>query len=322
MSWLGEARAAVVNYRKFSNTDPPRLVQAWNDIFTGRGAVPLQSATYLDRFILAKPYFDPAGLILAEEDGVCVGFAHAALALGNSQPTRGVTCLIGVRPAHRKHGIGTELLTRCEQYLRQRGAQVLYAGEQGCRCPFYQGLYGGSDAAGFLISDADAEPFLIRRGYKVERRILVLQRDLLKPLKVADPRFAGLRQRYELHIRSPHNLGFAQECSLGSTEPLEFFLLEKQNGATAASTFAWEMEGFSYRWQRPAAGLVGFHVAENQRRKGLGKFLLVTLLKQLQEQYCEIVETHIDDNDAAPARFARELGFQQVDVGQVYVRSE
>ena len=55
-----------------------------------------------------------------------------------------------------------------------------------------------------------------------------MQRDLLKPLKVADPRFAGLRQRYELHVRSPHNLGFAQECSLGSVEPLEFFLLDKQ----------------------------------------------------------------------------------------------
>ena len=75
----GETRADVVNYRKFSNTDPPRLVQAWNEIFTGRGAVPLPSATYLDRFVFAKPYFDPAGLVLAEEDGVCLGFAHAGL---------------------------------------------------------------------------------------------------------------------------------------------------------------------------------------------------------------------------------------------------
>ena len=127
-----------------------------------------------------------------------------------------------------------------------------------------------------------------------------MQRDLLKPLKVADPRFAGLRQRFELHVRSPRNLGFAQECSLGSVEPLEFFLLDKQNGAMAASTFAWEMEGFSRRWQRPAAGLVGFQVAPDRRRKGLGKFLLVTLLRQLQEQYCEIVETHIDEKTRSP----------------------
>ena len=80
------------------------------------------------------------------------------------------------------------------------------------------------------------------------------------------------------------------------------------------------MEGFSYRWQRPAAGLVGFQVEASLRRKGLGKFLLVTLLRQLQEQYCEIVETHIDDNDPIGLKFLRDLGFQQVDVGQVFVR--
>src|SRR5204863_203097 len=117
---------------------------------------------------------------------------------------RGVVCMLGVRPAHRKHGIGSELLARCEAYLRQNAAETLAAGEQGCRGPFYLGLYGGSEGAGFLTSDAAAEPFLIRRGYQVERRVFVWQRDLTKPLKLADPRFAGHRQHYELHLSSPH----------------------------------------------------------------------------------------------------------------------
>jgi ribosomal protein S18 acetylase RimI-like enzyme len=309
----------VARYRKFTNTDPPQLVQAWNEIFTGHGAVPLQSATLLDRFVLAKPYFDPAGLVIAEDDGVCLGFAHAGL-IADSQPLHGVTCLLGVRPGLRKQGIGSELLARAEQYLRQRGAQLLSAGEQGRCSPFYLGLYGGSEGAGFLSSDVNAEPFLTRRGYKVDRRILVLQRDLLKPLKVADPRFALLRQHFEMRVRSPHNLGFNQECSLGSVEPLEFFLLDKRSQTVAASTLAWEMEGFSCRWHHPAAGLVGFHVQPELRRQGLGKFLLVTLLRQLQEQYCEIVETHIDENHKVAVKFLGDLGFQQVDVGQVFVK--
>ena len=309
----------MVIYRKFTNTDPPLLVQTWNAIFTGRGAVPLQGATYLDRFVLGKPYFDPAGVILAIDEGVCLGFVHAGL-VPNAQPRRGVTCLLGVRPDQRRRGIGSELLSRAEKYLRERGAEVLSAGEQGCRNPFYLGLYGGSDAAGFLASDGDAEPFLLHRGYKVEKRILVLQRDLAKPLKLADPRFAGLRQSFELRVRSPRNLNFAQECSLGSVEPLEFFLADKKKGTVADSTYVWEMEGFSYRWQRPAAGLVGFQVVPELRRKGLSKFLLSTLLKQLQEQYCEIVETHIDENDKIGLKLVGDLGFQQVDVGQVFAR--
>lgn len=309
----------MVNYRKFANTDSPRLVQAWNEMFTSRGCVPLQSANYLDRFILAKIYFDPAGLIIAEEDGVILGFAHAGMALDIS-PRRGVTCILGVRPASRRRGIGSELLSRCEQYLRKRGAEVLCVGEVGLRCPFYLGLYGGSDSPGILATDTLAEPFLLKRGYHIGQRVRVMQRDLLKPLKVADPRFAGLRVHYELHIRSPRDLEMALECSLGAAEPLEFFLVDKQRGAVVANTFVWEMEGFSYRWQRPAAGLVGFAVDPAVRRKGLGKFLLVTLLKQLQEQYCEIVETQIDEIDAVGLRFLKEMGFEQVDTGRVFER--
>jgi len=67
----------VVRYRTFRNTDPPRLVEVWNETFTGRGAVRLASSTPLERFVFSKPLFDPAGLFIAEEDERCLGFAHA-----------------------------------------------------------------------------------------------------------------------------------------------------------------------------------------------------------------------------------------------------
>jgi len=318
---FGQARIAqVVNYRKFSNADPPRLQEAWNEIFTGRGAVLLHTITPLDRYILSKPYFDPNGLILAEDNGACVGFAHAGLSF-SSQPSRGVVCIFGVRPSFRKQGIGTELLKRSEAYLKEKGAQIICAGEEGCANPFYLGLYGGSDSPGILRSDADANPFLTRHGYQVDRQILVLQRDLTKPLKVADPRFAGLRNRYDVRVRSPRKLDtLAQECSIGQVDPLEFYLQEKQSKAVIAHALAWEMEGFSWRWKHPSVGLTGFRVEPMVRKQGLGKFLLFTLLKQLQEQYCEIVEVHIHENNQEAPVFLRTLGFNQVDVGQVFVK--
>ena len=43
---------------------------------------------------------------------------------------------------------------------------------------------------------------------------------------------SGVVQRFDIHARTPRNLGdYARECGLGQLEPLEFFLEDKQTGA-------------------------------------------------------------------------------------------
>src|SRR5262249_54118619 len=134
----------MVYYRTFRNTDPPGVVEVWNDGFTGRGAVRLRTSTPLEHHVFAKPYFDPKGLIVALEGGEPAGFAHAAFGSNDIETaidsTQGVTCCIGVRPAFRRRGIGTELLRRCEAYLRERGTQNLHMGVTRPVDPFYFGL--------------------------------------------------------------------------------------------------------------------------------------------------------------------------------------
>ena len=58
----------MISYRRFLNTDPPALVDVWNETAAGRGSYPLKSSSLLDKWILSKPYFDPEGLIVAEEN--------------------------------------------------------------------------------------------------------------------------------------------------------------------------------------------------------------------------------------------------------------
>src|SRR5688572_10695523 len=60
-----KGQIAVVQYRSFRNTDPPRIVDVWNECFTGRGAVTLRNSTPLETLVFAKPIFDPAGFFLA-----------------------------------------------------------------------------------------------------------------------------------------------------------------------------------------------------------------------------------------------------------------
>lgn len=309
----------MVQFRTFRNTDPPRLVDAWNAAFNGRSAVLLPNCTLLERYLFSKPIFDPAGLFLAEDDGACVGFAHAALAEPPGGPRAGVVCLVGVRPEWRRRGVGSELLRRCETFLRERNAAPLYAGGRWPFNPFYLGLYGGSESPGFLTSDAAAEPFFARHGYRTERRAVVLQRGLEQPVRLFDPRFLTLRTRFEIQFAAPRNLGsWWRECVLGAADPVEASVVDRHSGAEAGRTLIWEMDGFSWRWQRPAVGVLGFEVEPPYRRLGLGKFFLLHLLRQLQEQFFVVAEVHLDAGNAPALQFLANSGFEQVDTGIAY----
>ena len=116
----------MVHYRSFRNTDPPALVEIWNEAFIGRGAGRLRHSSVLERHVFAKPYFDAAGLIVAEENGTLAGFAHAGFGPNQRETilskAAGVVSIVAVRPAFQRKGIGTELLTRAEAYLKERGA--------------------------------------------------------------------------------------------------------------------------------------------------------------------------------------------------------
>jgi ribosomal protein S18 acetylase RimI-like enzyme len=317
----------VLHYRTFRNTDPPRLVELWNQVFEGPGAVLLPGTSLLELHVLAKPYFDPEGLLFAVEDDRMVGFAHAGFG-PNSGETQlstkvGVTCLLGVHPASRRRGIGTELLHRSEAYLRGRGAHELYAGPSPRRNPFYLGLYGGSDSAGALASDTAADPFLARCGYRPAQTFEVWERRLDAPINLNDWRFPGHRRKYEVRIVPRTGVGtWWRECTEGPLEMVEFRLEEKLTGKVVAVASAWDMETYSQRWREAAVGIVQVEVQPAVRRQGLAKFLLDQLLRHLQDQCFLRTEVNTSPDDEAASNLFKGLGFQQIDVGHAYKRTE
>jgi ribosomal protein S18 acetylase RimI-like enzyme len=312
----------VVEYRTFRNTDTPRLVAVWNETFTQRGAPRLANNTLFERYVLSKPIFDPKGLMLAESNGAIVGWAHAALSQNPFNTNKvGVTMLFGVRPAHRRHGIGAELLKRCEQYLRGKGAETLHVGGHWPNNPFYMGLYGGCDSPGILQSDPLAEPFLVKHGYRVDQRIYVLQKKLDQPLRMFDPRFVSMRGRYELQFGSPRRLLSSwHELVHGWVDPLQFVMNDKQSGGWVARTLVWEMDAFSLSWQRPTVGIFDFEVNAPYRRTGVGRYFLSLIMKYIQEQFFTLVELQLEETNEYGLNFLRSLDFEHVDTGQVFTR--
>jgi len=279
----------------------------------------------LEYHVFAKPYFDPAGFTLAFDDQMLVGYAHAGFGPNADESAlsteSGVLCAIGVKPTHRRRGIGSELLSRSEAYLAGRGAKTLRAGLRYPLNPFYFGLYGGADLPGFLATDALADPFLVKHGYHVDDTTLVLQRRLDRAVNVADGRFANLRRLYDIQIvPRPGISTWWEECTLGPTELLACCLEDKASHQVVARVDLWEMEGFRWRWNESPAGLLHLHVAPELRRQGLAKFLLSQVMRWLQDQYFNLVEIQVPAGNEAATKLVRGLAFEQVDIGRTYVK--
>lgn len=318
----------MIEYRPFRNPDPPLLADVWNASLAGSRTVLIQphSTGLLEYFTMAKPYFDPAGLIFAIDEGRPVGFVHAGFgpgAPGSYWPdtSTGVICALGVIPSHRRQGVGGELLRRAEKYLRSRGATEILAGP--CRPvnPFTFGLYGGSDSAGFLASDGLARPFFEHKGYAVTQTIGVFQRALQRAFMPSDPRFLGLQPCYEI-VGAPYSrAGFYRECVLGPIEAVEYRLREKQSGEVAARVILWDMATFGFAWGETAVGLIDLDVTPELRRQGMAKFLLAHVLAHLHQQTFDRFEACVDLNDAAAVSLLRGLLFDQVETGHCYRRS-
>jgi ribosomal protein S18 acetylase RimI-like enzyme len=301
------------------------LAEIWNDSFTGRGAYPLNHASALERWVFSKAYFDHAGLIVALEDQQRVGFALSGFGpnedFSGLDRRLGIICTLAVRSSHRRQRIGTELLKRSEAYLVSQGATTVLAGPGRPANPFTFGLYGGSHSPGFLMSDPAAGPFLEYHGYRGQTTTLIFQRKLDQPLTISDPRTSALRRRYELQMlqRAPI-ASWWSECQLGVLEPYEFRLEDKLTGIPAARALVWEMEGFSWRWHLPSAGILDLQVRADLRRQGLGRYLVGQIVRFLQDQYFGVLEVQTNETNQAAVNLFRSLGFEQVDAGRVYRR--
>ena len=81
------------------------------------------------------------------------------------------------------------------------------------------------------------------------------------------------------------------------------------------------MEGYGWRWNTPAAGIMDIQVRSDLRRQGVGKYLLAQLLRYLQEQYFGVVEVQVNEDSDAAIRMFKAIGFTLVDAGYLYRKS-
>lgn len=316
----------MIEYRPFHNTDPPRIAALWNDGGLGRGAVQSLNSDTLETVVFAQPYFDRGGLIVACDAAQIVGFVHAGFGATEDESRldhkQGVICVVIVQPQYRRRGIGRELVSRAERYLREAGATSIHAGAAPTRDPFYFGIYGGSDMAGFLDSDPAAAPFFEALGYYPLRRRVIYQCDLDEQTPPISMRLVEIRRRVELQVLSqPDPLTWWWSTRFGRLESLRFLLCPKSGGPFLASITVIGLEHYEPSWQAQAIGMTELYVAEPDRRKGFGQALLLAVTKRLRDELFTLAECHAPQDNTAACRLLESCGFEQIDSGTVYQRS-
>jgi len=315
----------VIEYRTFQNSDPPRVLQLWHDCQLGRGAAQGMRCDEFDELVFAQTYFDPAGLTLAFDGNTPVGFVHAGFGANEDRSwisTRhGVICAVMVRPDYRGRGIGRTLVRHAEDYLRARGSESIQAGPSEPRDPFYCGVYGGSEAAGFLASDPAAAPFFVRLGYEPAEEFLVFQRSL--GVGSADPvgaRLVNVRRSTRLTALAHDPKSFWWQTRFGRLDAMHLALTPRQGGNPLARISVIGLDRYATRWQTRGIGLLNLFVSEASRQKGYGQALLVEVCRRVRDDMVQLAEAHARAADPAAIAVLESSGFAVIDTGRVYRR--
>ena len=313
----------MLTYRTFRNDDPPVLAEIWRSQLSQPGLRALVSPDLLEQLVFAKLYFDYDGLIVARDDGRPVGFAHAGFGPNESEDgvsaELGVICLVMVQPDSADAEVASELLERGEQYLRGRGAKVLYGGGIRPLDPFYLGLYGGSELPGVLHSDRLSRELFASHGYREIDRTLVMRRELDDFQAVIDRQQMQIRRRMIVEVsEDPPARSWWEACTTGPFDLTRFELIPRGGGPAVARAVFRGMEPAGSIGIDRAAGLIELSVEPPHRRKGLAVFLLSEAFRQFIRQGVVLVEAQAMQHNGAALGMYHKLGFRQVGQGSVF----
>ena len=196
---------------------------------------------------------------------------------------------------------------------------TIYAGESGTRNPFYLGLYGGAESAGFLESDSNAAPFLASLGYQPAERFILMCRDISEKKDPFDPRLLMVKRTMKFGVQDhPPDATWWWLTRHGRFGSLTFNLIPNSGGAPPAEVTFWEMELHAATRGERTAGITGLSVTAGERRKGLAKALLTEVIRRLRDEVVTRVEVTIREDNTAALNLFRALNFEQFDTGIVY----
>ena len=318
----------MISYRPFLNGDVPAIVDIWRSNRDQPGIARSISVDLFDNLILSKPYFDRSGLIVAIESQCPVGFVHAGFgpnSAGNALDyQRGVVSMLMTRQGGGdvEQGspgeIATELLRQAEDYLRGKGAIEMFAVGIGTLCPFYLGLYGGSDLAGVLESDIARQQLFRANGYVDVDQVRLYRRDLASFRPTLNRTILQLRRTQTVNfVSDPLPQSWWNACAQASFSETRADLYPTSGGPASASAMFWNMETVATPEDAHTVALSSVEVVATEEKEAIAKYLLRESLAYLKSQGFNTIQGQAMQADGAAIQLLESTGFLQFDSGTV-----
>jgi len=317
----------VTQFRAYQNGDSPELAELWNRGLPDSAVARPISGHEFDSHVVSKATFVAEGLTVAEREGRIVGFAHAGF--GPDDPVGpvyqlnfklGTIGMLVVEPGAADFEVEDGLIAASEKYLRERGAQVLYAGGQYPLNPFYWGLYGGSEWAGILSSHTTFLRAVERAGYEAVSATVLLEADLATP-EIRDPRSPLIRRQARIEvIEDILPASWWEALAIGEFRPTQYRLVAKADDRELARATTWDMSGFGRHDGRSRVGLIAMEVASDSRRKGFGRHLVVEILRHARSEMLSAVSIQTRSTNIPALTLYQSLGFLPVETATLYRR--
>lgn len=313
----------MIHYRPFLNSDPPVIAEIWRSQLPSKALIQPMTPALLDDTVFAKPFFDRQGLILAIDDDQPVGFVHAGFGPNAEQTgldhTSGTTALLLVSPHRDRDAIARELLSRSEQYLRDRGATNLFGGATNNLAPFYLGLYGGSRLSGVFASDAASVDLFRGSGYSEVAYARIFRRKLTGFRPPVDRELMQVRRQFQL-VKQADSLPqtWWEASEFASIERLDFVLLPKAQKAPVAEATFWDIEPLASSWGVHAMGLLSLEVSAVANERAVATHFFGEIFRQLQGSGITLVEFQLQADQTLALEACLKLGLEEIDQGLLF----
>jgi hypothetical protein len=312
-----------VDIRSYRNTDSQALCRVFNAHYQAVGLSCVLTPLSLELCVLAKPYFVPELLLVAEVDGTVAGFAQLGFApdatLQTLSTTQAILSALCVPVQPNSTEIAAQLIAAAMRIVSQCGAVQLRFSPPPPASPFFAGLALGDGMIGAPSTDTRLHAWLTSAGWKADERVVYWEVDLANFHPPMDRMQIQIRRMASVErLLDEPMLPWYVASMLGHTEQIKFQLANRDTQSIAADIVLWTIGHELLPQPDTIVRLWPLASEVCRRNEDHLVFLLAEAFRQMREDRVDVVRTVASDKDADVSRLLRRMGFDALISGNVF----
>ncbi|MCC6509565.1 MAG: hypothetical protein IT423_10685 [Pirellulaceae bacterium] len=292
----------------------------------------------LELCVLAKPYFDPGLMFIAEAAGRIVGFTQIGFgpdaslqSISSQQAVMSALCVPMNAPAENitagnltagnvaADQVAALLIQAAQRAVASCGAISLRYCPPPPASPFFAGLAPGDGMIGAPTSDVRLQAWLSSAGWTAEERIACWDIELASFQPPVDRTQIQIRRMAHVdRLLDEPMLPWYVASMLGHTEPVGFQLTSRQTRSVTADVVLWTIGHELLPYPNLLAHLWPLAPEDCRRQEDQLIFLVAEALRQLREDRVDSVRTIADEQATEVSQLLTRVGFNRTLTGTVY----